>query len=666
MTGDEIRAAVETAVRPGCFFVAADKKLCVEYIPHEEVPWQIFQGQLLDHAQTRHREGFQSWNVHVENTAGLRTAPLLSVKFNAFQRRIFITRNILIYAWESYDERPNVIRSRETLKWTPELVGTVNVAKTQNSEALHRQVSIYLLLATVGTSRLPITSLESPLPAFSLGQLAYFRTNPSLTFSRPVNDPADLIDQRLTPDLSPVERARLFETVLRSADSDQVPRLAELFVDRWRTIGLAVEELPALVKTLFNHVALSPYTALVDHLVALLAHWAAPNLVGPEPVTDIFSYLLRHLVRHLAAYDLATFHNLGANYPDALMLDALLRAYLVMIESHPDEFEEHVSETLQVRSVKRWRRRALRQAWLTRKRYEGHRVPEVPTSPGDNRRVLPAPFARVPEEQLLQPTSRSKVLFSGYPTERLLTDSSRKVLQQSILDLEHPTELRELGIAVYLDRPLGVFKQPGEVDRTPLLSYEAFSREIAESRLNDLSRWGHLPTQSDFPRHIQRLLELPIKGFPVSRLDAPERPGVVGLEEAHKLASDFLFLRATRQSLGDFLSQYDFGPLKEREPDLVDWLFSAKSVLMIRAADAAKRKPSEPVLMVYDGQMRLRIEIGLGQESGVPVRYLEFSGAEYLEKGLRVLRVWHFDGTMPHYRHKRGLVDENVVLAPKL
>jgi hypothetical protein len=124
-----------------------------------------------------------------------------------------------------------------------------------------------------------------------------------------------------------------------------VPRLAELFVDRWRTTGLAVEELPALVKTLFNHVALSPYTALVDHLVALLARWAAPNLVGPGPVTDIFSYLLRHLVRHLAAYDLATFHNLGDNYPDALMLDALLRAYLVMIESHPDEFEEHVSET---------------------------------------------------------------------------------------------------------------------------------------------------------------------------------------------------------------------------------------------------------------------------------------------------------------------------------
>jgi hypothetical protein len=127
-----------------------------------------------------------------------------------------------------------------------------------------------------------------------------------------------------------------------------------------------------------------------------------------------------------------------------------------------------------------------------------------------------------------------------------------------------------------------------------------------------------------------------------------------------------LLLRVTRQSLGDFLSQYDFGALKEREPDLVEWLFSANTVLMIRAADAVKRKPSEPFLMVCDGQMRLRIEIGLGQESGVPVRYLEFSGAEYLEKGLRVLRVWHVDGTMPHFRRKRRLVDENVVLAPKL
>ena len=64
-------------------------------------------------------------------------------------------------------------------------------------------------------------------------------------------------------------------------------------------------------------------------------------------------------------------------------------------------------------------------------------------------------------------------------------------------------ELRELGTALYLDRPLGVYKEPAEVDRTPLLSYEAFSLTIAEARLRNLcgippgkGAGGHAPIRS--------------------------------------------------------------------------------------------------------------------------------------------------------------------------
>jgi len=53
-------------------------------------------------------------------------------------------------------------------------------------------------------------------------------------------------------------------------------------------------------------------------------------------------------------------------------------------------------------------------------------------------------------------------------------------------DLQEPEELQELGTAVFLDRPLGALKHPGEPDCTPLLSYQAFSRFIARTRLRFL------------------------------------------------------------------------------------------------------------------------------------------------------------------------------------
>jgi hypothetical protein len=44
----------------------------------------------------------------------------------------------------------------------------------------------------------------------------------------------------------------------------------------------------------------------------------------------------------------------------------------------------------------------------------------------------------------------------------------------------------------HADRPLGIARRPGEVDRTPLLTYEAFSKSIARERLAALCRLGLL------------------------------------------------------------------------------------------------------------------------------------------------------------------------------
>src|SRR5262249_50750420 len=138
----------------------------------------------------------------------------------------------------------------------------------------------------------------------------------------------------------------------------------------------------------------------------------------------------------------------------------------------------------------RIRRRALRQACLVRKHYEGHRVPDAPTSLGENLRVLPESFVRVPEEQITEAGKRRRKLYAEVPTVDILGEPGTHLLRAATDDLVDTDELRELGMALYLDRPLGVLQDPGEADRTPLASYEAFSRSIARRRLRELAAAG--------------------------------------------------------------------------------------------------------------------------------------------------------------------------------
>src|SRR5208283_4168384 len=97
-----------------------------------------------------------------------------------------------------------------------------------------------------------------------------------------------------------------------------------------------------------------------------------------------------------------------------------------------------------------------------------------------------------------------------------LDDAARDLLRQSIDDLRHFAELRELGMALFLDRPLGAFKRPGEPDQTPLLSYEAFSSSIARERLRYLHEELRLfIDETEFGRCLERLPDLPGKAVPV-------------------------------------------------------------------------------------------------------------------------------------------------------
>src|SRR5262249_34217294 len=145
---------------------------------------------------------------------------------------------------------------------------------------------------------------------------------------------------------------------------------------------------------------------------------------------DWLSSLLRRIGRHLSAFDLVTFHHRGANYPDALLLDALIKAYLALAERRPELFLSSENDTTDEARVKRLRRRGLRQGWLLRQQYVGHPVPDLPTSPGENARVLPPEFPHISEEQILNPLKRTRALFAeALPAP--LTPTGDRILRES-------------------------------------------------------------------------------------------------------------------------------------------------------------------------------------------------------------------------------------------
>jgi len=321
-----------------------------------------------------------------------------------------------------------------------------------------------------------------------------------------------------------------------------------------------------------------------------------------------------------------TFHHRGANYPDTLLLDAGLKALLRRLEAHPEAFGDAADDTSEARDRKRRWRRALRQGWLLRRFYENHPVPDAPTSPGENTRVLPPPHVRVPEEQILQPSKRTRRLFAGDPLTGHLGPHGEQVLRQSIHDLHHPQELLELGLALFLDRPLGAAKEPGESDQTVLLSHLAFSRSVAQRRLKYLTETlGLLPDAAERDALRQALAGFSVVGVPLSEVGGRPRPGAVSASDARQVADDFVFLRTTTASARDLFRQYDFAPLFSR----------------FRLADIAKGPTlilprADGRLVIHDDALRPRLEMVPDTSQGYDAR----AGTEYPRAGLRVLRLW--------------------------
>ncbi|GEM_PF-773515 len=580
------RSLFDDVFQPRHFFIGPTLSVTWQAAAEEDIPWETYQGRLLDARQTREHRAFVSWNLVEQTADGPAAAPLISLKWDAERQEVHVVRGLLCHAWEAADGGGNVIESRETTKWMMELVGTLALAEFTDVDELRDELICRLWQAVVGTSRLPLTSLEAPLPGFVLGQLAnVYRPSPptrdvvadaacvdharataadagSVGYGAgPMHHWHELVEQAWLPELAWLEQAKLLECVLRAATPAEISEAAACCSERWKLLGHMPRDLVRLLKTVFNDVSLSPWTGFVGNALAFVQALVQHGEGAPAAEVDFLGWLLRQLSRHLTAYDLVTFHHRGANYPDALLLDAALKRLLQLAEQEPALFLGDGEDRVSLR-------RALRHGVVLRHTYEGRAVPDAPTSPGENTRVLPAPYVHVSEAQLLNPLRRERKLFADEPLAGLWTVVTKKIFEQSLDDLAQERELVELGMAIFIDRPLGLGKSRLEPDQTPLLAHQTHSVAILLRRLHELAKLASAAGCS-FPDHCRALFDDPASlaylqpGLQLSWFAASDRP-VASLTDARRASDDFVVVRTLADSLREFLAYFDWEPLRRR------------------------------------------------------------------------------------------------------
>ena len=634
MRSESVEAAIAAALDRARFFASRGWTLALRHENQDQLAWETFRGHLLDAAATRQTRTFASWTV-CRRLPDQEAEPVLAVYWERAAGRLYVVRFLRVHGFEVFDEAPDIIQSRPVQKLARELVGCIDLQRVQSSEHCAEQLGHYAFLAVVGTSRLPITSSESPLPAFVLGELGYLPAR-GPAGDQPVADAAELLRYSVAELPTELARAKAVELALRTGDTSEAAQLADEWLNAWRASGRPTRDAIKVLRTLFNHLALSPHTPFLETFIRWLEALAAPARLGAPDVLDLVSHMLVLLVRHLTAFDLRRFHQRGANYPDALFLDGLLKLLLNAVEHSPELFstDEDGDDP-----VCRRRRRALRQAMILRQHYAGLAVPDAPTSSGEQLQVLPAAIARVPVEQIDNPALRTKRLFEQDPLHAYLQGKAlRGLLPVLATDLQDTVELRELGAALYLDRPLGAFKEPGEVDRTPLAVYETFSRSVALQRLQELEEIG-IVSRSGVAVLRDSLRALHVPGVGVSRLGFASRPAVVALEDANQLVSDIVFRRMTPGSARRLLAAYDLSALAHQYPEQDAWLRLADAALLIRTHTLAEIRDGAPVLTAFDRQLTPRLELCAAAPNS-SLHYAERMGEEYLADGLQVTAIW--------------------------
>lgn len=587
--------------------------------------WEIFRGQLVSPDLTRIEKCVASWDLFLTGPHQEPAGPVLAVRWIVDADEVCVTRGFAIHGVKTLAEG-NVITTQPAIRWTEELIASRTLGPA-TAEVLVAWLERSLLLALIGTSRLAITSTESPHPAWSWGQCHYLLG----TWSSP--------DGWWTRESDPwLERGRLagcdFE--LRRTDPLQMPAAATRIVAGAIDGGHEAAFADTL-RGLFGELALTPAHHLLANLMALLGVWRERTPDGAT-WTELMADMVRQLSRHLTAFDLRRFHNQGANYPDAILIDGFVKLLL------PRSAEPATAEPLMT-------------ACRLRRELEGLPVPDEPTSPGDLMRVRPGGDPGQLEKQIVDPAARQRRLFDADPLAPLLP--------AHLLELwrHHRLDVKELGLALFLDRPLGVPKvaQRVAVDRTPLVSYLAFSHSLASKRLAALAEWGWLGTDQAAELRAQ-LGQLVVPGIPVAELPLPQpRPGVVCLEDARRAAADFAVIAITERGRRELLA--DAVANAPAEEALLAWLRSRECRLILRSPRPRLMAEPQAYLTAYDRSLRPRYELALPCPME-EVKYAESPGREDLGDGLLLVGAWDEWGQpgvipdpRPRLRWRLGAVD---------
>lgn len=594
LSDPSVNELVQRLLHPGRFF-APYWQLQLIHEPREVLLWEIFQGRLLDSAHTRQSQTFTSWNLHADGPGAGEV--VLSIKHDRQRELLHVVRSVEGYVWEGYDSGGGVIESRERRKWIRELVATFPIENAN----LETELTFALARAVTGT-RLPLTPVESPIPGFSFGWFFYGPTQ---------NSPATA-DEMLCSWLGKAEEVgeqhRVLEAWLRTLGQADRKEVINRLTSIWQRLERPFSELLPLFRRVLDDISLSPWTSCTSWMICILEELVARGEVSAKAVVDWYGSVLRLLCRHLTAYDLVTFHYRGANYPDALLLDELLKHYLNYVERLPELFQGDSGKM---------RRRALRQGYLLRRRYEGHPVPETPTSPGERARVYPSELPRASEEQILQPSRRKELLYRGDLLQDRLNSALRDAVLASFADLAEQRERQELGAAVFLDRPFGGGKLPVEPDGTPLIASLAYSRFVALSRLRLLGR--DLGQSDDVLAPWVTQLSLP--GWPLEAIGLPTRQGTVSLSDAGRASADFVFLHTMPASRQRVHSCFDWSGL--------NFSFADRSWLLVQASRG-------PGLQIVEPQTKtILMEI----EPLLAIGYTSHRGLELPTAGLQITVV---------------------------
>jgi hypothetical protein len=607
MPPEQLQECVARALAPEHFFFKPPLALRVEQRPQDRRRWELFRGELLQPDQTRLEKSFHSWFLYLDDPERPALGPTLAVRWDRDEERLHVTRGFAVHGHQAYG-KGNIVQTRPAIKWFEERVGTIDLGSA-DAIALMHQLARLLGSACTGTSRLPITSVESPLPVYAFGRFAFAGCTG-------VRSPLTTLREWLETGAA---APKAIDFALRTAEKNEVGIIADAVRCALDRYPQAARKCRQVLADLFHTLAFPPDSEFPQRVVALLK--ALHKTYDLRPT--VRSYLL-NLSRHLNAYDLMRFHNQGANYPDALFLDALLKLHLEMVGRGDDPRDL----------------RALRAACVWRKKLEGLPVPDRPTSPGDLQRVWPPNMNYVPEEQL-KPEGRTHRLFVDQPLECLLDDTTLDALHRSFYEDEPQLLLLELGRATFLDRPLGVFKslRNWHRDQTPLVAYAAHSKTLCRQRLADAAAWGWITS-----KHCQqlqaRVSELELLGISAEEMPlAQPRPGVISLEDARQAAPDFIFISITTSGWASLSRVLDFESVRQSDGGLSRFL----ALLRLIIRSPRRRLLAEPraFLTAYDDQMQPRLELGLPQAIDIcNLEYVERNGEEYLPCGLDVLHAW--------------------------